>query len=216
MLSPCSLTPFLSSFCSSTLGDLIPHYCVVFVKSFSCVGLFATPWIVAHLAPLSMRFLRQVYCSGLPFPAPGDLSHPGIEPASHVSCICRWVLCHSHHLALSSIYYGKLKSPPPTLVSLTSSRPYAQLSVGPPLSIFHTELFHPLVPPALVPPSWTTFSMSSPQLSVSAPFPASGTPLLQSPSPSAQLTPACPSHPLQLFSASESLPHSECPGLGPT
>ena len=66
-------------------------------------------------------------------------------------------------------------------------------------------------------PSWTTFSTcSSPQLPVSAPFPASGTPLLQSPSPSAQLTPACPSHPLQLFSASESLPHSECPGLGPT
>ena len=41
---------------------------------------FATPWTVARQAPLSMRFLRQEYWSGLPFPSPGDLSDPGIEP----------------------------------------------------------------------------------------------------------------------------------------
>ena len=35
---------------------------------------------VAHQAPLSMRFYRQEYWSGLPFPPPGDLSDPGIQP----------------------------------------------------------------------------------------------------------------------------------------
>ena len=48
----------------------------------SCVRLFATPWTAAHQAPLSMRFSRQEYWSGLPFPSPGDLPDPGIEPRS--------------------------------------------------------------------------------------------------------------------------------------
>ena len=42
----------------------------------------ATPWTVAHQAPLSMEFSRQEYWSGLPCPHPGDLPHPGIEPGS--------------------------------------------------------------------------------------------------------------------------------------
>ena len=42
----------------------------------------ATPWTVAHQAPLSMGFSRQEYWSGLPFSSPGDLSNPGIEPGS--------------------------------------------------------------------------------------------------------------------------------------
>ena len=49
------------------------------VKSLSRVRLFATPWTVAHQAPLSMGFSRQEYWSGLPFPSPGDLPNPGIE-----------------------------------------------------------------------------------------------------------------------------------------
>ena len=52
------------------------------VKSLSCVQLFATPWNVAHQAPPSMGFSRQEYWSGLPFPSPGDLPDPGIEPRS--------------------------------------------------------------------------------------------------------------------------------------
>ena len=48
----------------------------------SPVWLFGTPWTVAHQAPLSMGFSRQEYWSGLPFPSPGDLPHPGIEPRS--------------------------------------------------------------------------------------------------------------------------------------
>ena len=45
----------------------------------SHVQLFATPWIVACQAPLCMRFFRQEYWSGLPFPPPGDLPYPVIE-----------------------------------------------------------------------------------------------------------------------------------------
>ena len=50
------------------------------VKSPRRVRLFATPWTVAHQASPSMGFSRQEYWSGLPFPSPGDLPHPGIEP----------------------------------------------------------------------------------------------------------------------------------------
>ena len=51
-------------------------------KSLSCVRPFATPWTVAHQAPLSMGFSRQEYWSGLPFPSPGNLPNPGTEPRS--------------------------------------------------------------------------------------------------------------------------------------
>ena len=52
------------------------------VKSLSRVQLFATPWAAASQAPPSMGFSRQEYWSGLPFPSPGDLPDPGIEPGS--------------------------------------------------------------------------------------------------------------------------------------
>ena len=42
------------------------------------------PWTVANQAPLSMGFSRQKYWSGLPFPSPGELPNPGIEPGSPV------------------------------------------------------------------------------------------------------------------------------------
>ena len=50
-----------------------------------CVRLFAIPWPVAHQVPLSLEFSRQVYCSGLPLPPPGDLPEPGIQPTPLVS-----------------------------------------------------------------------------------------------------------------------------------
>ena len=52
------------------------------VKLLSHVWLFATPWTVAHQAPPYLGFSRQEYWSGLPFPSPGDLPNPGIEPRS--------------------------------------------------------------------------------------------------------------------------------------
>ena len=57
------------------------HVCVL--SLFSHVQLFATPWIVARQAPLSMGFSRQEYWSGLPCPpAAGDLPDSEIELAS--------------------------------------------------------------------------------------------------------------------------------------
>ena len=47
---------------------------------FSHGQLFVTPWTVACQAPLSMRFSRQEYWSGLPFLTPGNLPIPGIKP----------------------------------------------------------------------------------------------------------------------------------------
>ena len=46
----------------------------------SCVWLFATPWTIAHQAPLSMEFSRQENWSGLPWRPPRDLPNPNIEP----------------------------------------------------------------------------------------------------------------------------------------
>ena len=54
----------------------------------SCVQLLTTLRTVAHQAPLSMRFPRQEYWSGLPCPPPGDLPGPGIEPTS--LCLLHW------------------------------------------------------------------------------------------------------------------------------
>ena len=48
----------------------------------SHVPLFATPWTVAHQAPLSMEFPRHKYWNGLPFPSQGHLPDPGTEPLS--------------------------------------------------------------------------------------------------------------------------------------
>ena len=71
----------------STHAQLI--YNVVFVSSVqqsdsvaqSCPTL-TSPWTEACQAPLSMRFSRQEYWSGLPFPSPGHPPNPGMEPCS--------------------------------------------------------------------------------------------------------------------------------------
>ena len=61
------------------------------VKSLSHVHLFAIPWMVAYQASSSMEFFRHEYWSGLPFPSPGDLPNPGVEPRS---LHCRQTLSH--------------------------------------------------------------------------------------------------------------------------
>ena len=55
------------------------------VLSCSVVLDSVTPWILACQAPPSMEFFRQEYCSELPFPTPGNLLDPGIEPMSLAS-----------------------------------------------------------------------------------------------------------------------------------
>ena len=63
------------------------------LSCFSRGQFFVTLRTVAHQAPLSKGFSRQEYRSGLPFPSPGDLPDPGIQPTSlYVSCIGRQVL----------------------------------------------------------------------------------------------------------------------------
>ena len=52
------------------------------VKLPSHVWLFVTLWTVAYQAPPSIRFSKQEYWSGLPFPSPWNLPDPGIEPGS--------------------------------------------------------------------------------------------------------------------------------------
>ena len=50
---------------------------------------FAIPWTAALQAHLPVEFFRQQYWSGLPFPTPGDLPGPGIEPTS-LACLLHW------------------------------------------------------------------------------------------------------------------------------
>ena len=57
-------------------------YACLCVLSHSAVSDSAILWPVAHQAPLPVRFSRQEYWGGLPFPSPGDLPDPGIEPIS--------------------------------------------------------------------------------------------------------------------------------------
>ena len=66
--------------------------CVCVCVSLSHVQLYESPWTAALQAPLSMGFSRQGYCSGLPFPPPGESSRPGDQ--THISCIGRQVLYH--------------------------------------------------------------------------------------------------------------------------
>ena len=62
--------------------------------SCSVVSDSATPWTAAYQDSLSMGFSRQEYWSGLPFPSPGDLPDPGIEPVSPTLAVDSLPLSH--------------------------------------------------------------------------------------------------------------------------
>ena len=70
--------PGVYACCGPTAG------CCYYAYVLSCVCL-CDPSTVSRQAPLSMGFPRQEYWSGLPFPPPGDLPDPGIEPSSLAS-----------------------------------------------------------------------------------------------------------------------------------
>ena len=77
----------------------------------SCLTL-ATPWTVVHQAPLSMRLSWQEYQSGLPFPSPGDLPNPRIEPGSpHCRLILYWYT-HTHTHTHTYIYLNQFTIKP--------------------------------------------------------------------------------------------------------
>ena len=66
-------------------GSNLPKYTQLLSGESEIAQLCPTlcdPWTIAHQAPPSMGFSRQEYWSGLPFPSPGDLPDPGIEPRS--------------------------------------------------------------------------------------------------------------------------------------
>ena len=71
--------------CFTGLDSDLWLLCACVLSHFSHAWLFATPWTVAHQAFLSMEFSRQEYWSGLSWPLTGNLSDPGIEPASLVT-----------------------------------------------------------------------------------------------------------------------------------
>ena len=110
--SICSFMLFLAK-PSASLVKLMVCACLV-----TCpVQLFVTLWTVAKKAPLSMKFPRQEYWSGLPLPSPGDLPDPGIElgspalqedslptelrgkPSQHLQIFVNWVkrILHFQH-----------------------------------------------------------------------------------------------------------------------
>ena len=65
----------LKQLCRLAFSEYISVTCLVMSDS-------VITQIVGHQAPLSMEFSRQEYWSWLPFPSPGDLPNPWIEPGS--------------------------------------------------------------------------------------------------------------------------------------
>ena len=81
---------FSSSLSSANAGWV--RVCVL-----SHVQLLTTPWTVTLQAPLSMKFSRQEYRSGLPFPTPGHLCNPAIKLESLATPALAGSLHHWYH-----------------------------------------------------------------------------------------------------------------------
>ena len=81
VLFPLPMVGKVSQLNTSSQLASFPESEKVKVKLLSRVQFFVTPWTVAHQAPLSMGF-SQEYWRGLPFPLPGVLPDPGLEPGS--------------------------------------------------------------------------------------------------------------------------------------
>ena len=64
-------------FLSLRISKRFPKACA---QLLSHVQLFVTQWSAARQAHLSVEFSSQEYWNRLPFPSPGDLPHPGVEP----------------------------------------------------------------------------------------------------------------------------------------
>ena len=67
-----------------TTSSTIPLPLDIYVASccYCCIVIKSFPAVCDHQTPMSMAFSRQEYWSGSPFPSPGDLPNPGIEPMS--------------------------------------------------------------------------------------------------------------------------------------
>ena len=82
------------------------HIHILLFSLLNHVPFFATPWPVAHQAPLSVAFPREEYWSGLPFPSPGDLPGSGIKPISPVLQVDFFYHCAAReaHIYTYNIY----------------------------------------------------------------------------------------------------------------
>ena len=79
---------------------MISHQpCARMLSCLSGIRLYVTLWSVALKIPLSMGFSGQEYWSGLPCPAPRDLSNPGIKLVSQVDSLplSHWRSPHQSH-----------------------------------------------------------------------------------------------------------------------
>ena len=96
--------------------------CVCMLSHSVTSNSFATPWTSVHQAPLSMGFSRQESWRGLPFPSPGDLPDPGVEPASLAPPVF-----HCATWEAPSFYTGDASKIP--VVTTTTSPEIAQCSL---------------------------------------------------------------------------------------
>ena len=92
--------------CSRNGQSAVKQLCALLCSAARCVQLRVTPWTEAPQAPLSMGLSRQEYCSGLPWPPPGDLPNQGSNPGL---LHCRWTPYHlsqqgsSHDCTINSL-----------------------------------------------------------------------------------------------------------------
>ena len=93
-VSACYSTSMLSAF-------LFHLYSCIDSESHSVLSDSLVPWTIAHQAPPSMGFSRQEYWSGLPFPSPGCVPDPGVEPGL---LPCRQTLYHLSHQGSPSFH----------------------------------------------------------------------------------------------------------------
>ena len=103
------------------------------MKSFSHVQLFAIPWTAVYQASLSMGFSRQEDWSGLPFPSPGDLPDPGIEPRSpalQADALTSEPPGKPKIVFVVAYFYSELKIPYVSLHTVLSSVFYSFLYIG--------------------------------------------------------------------------------------
>ena len=119
--------------------------------------LFATPQTTAHPAPLSMEFSRQESWSGLPFPTPGDLPHPGTESTS---LALQEILYHCATWEAPSLLVPILKTYVRTLTILlqkkTTKSLYCQQMLGTSHCILEKAEFHFQESHLVHPPQWNS------------------------------------------------------------
>ena len=139
---------------------------------------FATPWTLAYQASLSMGFSRQDYWSGLPFPSPGDLPDPWIEPGSPALQMDALLSEPPGKPSVDSIQFSSVQSLSPVWLfatpwiasrqaslSITNSQNSPRLtSIESVMPSSHLILCHPLLLLPPIPPGIRVFCSESTHL----------------------------------------------------